>query len=292
MILKALAVFGLSNNQIFFNEWMNNTNIGSTSFFLSSFLTFLQDQRIVYLTYTVINVYNITSGKVDISITSRDQVYEQLSSGRLVSSGSSNGIKIWNESNGTSLGSMATSTAQTYLKQLRAENYLASADDGGYIYLWNLTNNSIAMTLRKHQYRITEIDEFDNGYLVSVSHDYNVKIWNFSTAACVSSLNPFYNQIFGVRIISNSTFVISGFIDKVYIIQVNNDFNMSIAQIITIPDGAFYVTDFEVSNSSILIMSYYDARVGYYDLNTRQYLQTFTMKAYVSRFILLGINKF
>ena len=58
---------------------------------------------------------------------------------------------------------------------------VASGDKGGLIKLLNVDNRSLIKTIFAHQGWITQLEFFDNKFLLSVGTDGNACLWNVNT---------------------------------------------------------------------------------------------------------------
>jgi WD40 repeat protein len=170
-------------------------------------------------------------GKVKIWDASKDawtliQTYSQHSSGAyglewldydtLASCGYSDGlIKIWSLSSGQTKTTIKTlKSVYVYsLKMLNNRIHLAAAVFGCTctIKLWNITSGKLIRTLTGHtSYIDWSLDLLNNGQtLVSGSLDQSIKLWNWSTGECLSTIQTnskvysliVLNAIDGMRII-------------------------------------------------------------------------------------------
>jgi WD40 repeat protein len=139
-----------------------------------------------------INIYNINDGNLVSSLKGhsdwvRDLV--QISADLLASSSKDRTVRIWNLTTNTCKFILTGHTQSVFgLKQITS-SILASGSSDKTILI-DITSGQLIRTLTGHTSSILwSVDSFNNGQtLVSGSEDQTIKLWNWSTGECLSTI--------------------------------------------------------------------------------------------------------
>jgi WD40 repeat protein len=190
--------------------------------------------------------------------------------GFLASTSWDNTISIWNTTSGKRVTSISLSTTHFFLKQTSISNNLASCDNTGHIYIWNLDS----LTLNNSFSGISQtgffMESLMNGHLLTASWDGFLQIWNFLQGVCVSILNPFYDVLAGVHLISNATFVTFGGSSYALLIEIDENLNFKLVDRIATPGK---INDMLLLTSDNLLLFAVDSQLVFYNLSSAKITQ-------------------
>jgi WD40 repeat protein len=154
-----------------------------------------------------INIYNINDGNLVSSLKGHTgSVYDlvQISADLLASSGGADyTVRIWNLTTNTCKFILTghTNSVVMGLKQITS-NILAS---GSYeqIKLWDIASGQLIRTLSGHTSLIHySLDLLNSQTLVSGSQDQTIKLWNWSTGECLSTIQTQGSCIYSLAVIN------------------------------------------------------------------------------------------
>jgi WD40 repeat protein len=137
-----------------------------------------------------INIYNINDGNLVSSLrghTANVNDLVQISADQLASSSYDKTVRIWNLSTNTCKFNLTGHNDGVWgLKQI-TPNILASGSHDRTIKLWDTTSGQLIRTLTGHTARIWySVDLLNSQTLVSGS--WEIKLWNWSTGECLSTI--------------------------------------------------------------------------------------------------------
>jgi hypothetical protein len=237
------------------------------------FMKFLKDARLATeWDVSRANVWNVTTGRLDLSLPVEGVNMEELSSGLLATTNSQGFIHFWNSTDASLVSFIKTPRQQNFLRQTCLANYLASIDYSGVFSMWNLTDNTLIWTAAVSSVPIT-IESMTNGNLVSVTNDGWIKIWNVLTAVCYNSFSPFNSAIYCATMTANNTLIVGGNWNDILVLQIdlNSQFNL-LAKFQT----AGAVRALKVTQENVLLAAA-DGDVSLYDLNTSTFVAFYTV---------------
>jgi WD40 repeat protein len=188
------ATTGQTKRTIQTNEWVFSLTMLNTKIHLAAGL----DRDI--------NIYNINDGNLVSSLNGHTgSVYDlvQISADLLASSGGADyTVRIWNLTTNTCKFILTGHTDGVYgLKQITS-SILAS---GSYeqIKLWDITTGQLIRNLRGHTSLIHySLDLLNSQTLVSGSQDQTIKLWNWSTGECLSTIKTTGSCIYSLAVIN------------------------------------------------------------------------------------------
>lgn len=256
----------------------NDTQVNVTINASASTVLFLSDQRLVYKSASDrLNVLNISTRINDMNLTNVHTVFEDLENGFIITTFPLNSIFYFDYINLVASSQSLTqlSSVPTALKKLASlPGHFVYGDAAGVLNVYQMNTNVKAWSRNRHIVNVTTFDDFSDRYLLSGSLDGNVIVTDLNNGNRMSSLNPFNNEIYALKIFSNGSFVVAGFKNQVYIVQVDQSLSMYIANTIDLPNDAGYVTDLKITRDLTLIMGYWSGSIGYYNLSSMQYIKT------------------
>jgi WD40 repeat protein len=273
--LKALVALGYSGNIVIWN-WVNQT-VMQTFGSAGNFIKFLKDGRMVSQSNVTnqINICNIATGLIDLTLKSSATALEQLENGLLASATSFN-ISFWAPKNGSLVHSIRASTSTSFLKQTSVSNLLASADTVGNIFIWNTTSYSLVKTLNLFSSQSTLLESLSGGHLLSASLNGYLQIWNILAGTCLNTFIPFYGSINTMKLISNNTIALANSFYNmyVYLYQIDNDFQFNLINLIS--TSPLVVNDVILTSQNILLIAMGTVgNVGFYSLNKSQMIGSY-----------------
>jgi hypothetical protein len=213
-----MVAIGINNNftvplyTLLIWDWQNQ-NIIETLPYGGQVIRFLSDGRLAtQWDVSRINVWNLTTGQFDLSLGYGATALEQLSNGYLASAGFRQVINIWNVTNGALVQSIPlVSSDHTFLKQTCIDNYFASTDTSGNVFIWDSTSYTLVHDFNIGQGNILYMESLPSSdcHLLTASQSGRLQIWNIQTRTCLGSFIPFYfNSITGLKVLSNETILV------------------------------------------------------------------------------------
>lgn len=262
---------GLLNNSILVWDYetftVKNVFLGNTGSVTMCSVKFLSDGRLAAQSPNqTIYVWNVTTGSVDLVLNGTVYWLEELWNGLLASTGSDKTIKIWNLTNGSLVNTMIPSprNPQNVLKQTNVNNYLASGDTLGFIFIWNTTNYSLVKILKEHTLKIAFFKSLSNGLLLSGAKDFLVKLWNITNGTCLTTYNPFGTRVYAAALGPNNTIAIVG--NSSYLVVTKLDSSNSIVEKARVNMYVPYVNNMPMINNNIILVAVQGGCILYLDL--------------------------
>jgi WD40 repeat protein len=154
-----------------------------------------------------INIYNINNGNLVSSLKGHTEYVNdlvQISDELLASASLDKTVRIWNLTNNTCKFTLTGHTSGVYgLKQI-TPSILASGSWDKTIKLWDITSGQLIRTLTGHTNWIWwSVDLLNNGQtLVSCSYYGEIKLWNWSTGECFSTVQTTGSNIYALAVIN------------------------------------------------------------------------------------------
>lgn len=288
----------LNNNNIILWDWYSKSILLNISAYtnLFTYVVFLSDGRLAGQGSTdSTKIWNTNTGVAEFTLNKDCTALEQLDNGYLVTTGTSNNLFVWNAINGTLVNTIVTSVASSFfsiMKQVNSNNLLAIGDSSGSIWIYDMNSYNLAGKLSNHTDLIASLEIMPSGHLISGSYDSKIVVWNVTTRSVISSLNPFNNYIYTIKMISNYTFAVCGITFNVYIININPlTFQMTLNK--TFSTGNSFAKDIKLANSDLLLVAFNNGSIGYYNISTSLMIATFTYGSatvYAKNFALLSIR--
>lgn len=254
----------------------NDTQVGDDINATDSTVLFLNDQRLVYKsTLDKLNVLNVSTRANDVNLNDNLTMYADLGGGLLAGASALNTLYFYNLKTPARYYSLLTISSPTVImRSTSMSSYFVYGDLIGGI---SVTRSDPVLGLwyrSVHSKKVTTLDDFEDGYLLSGSLDGTVKMSNLINGSLISSFSLFQNEIYSIKVFSNGSFAVAGFKKQVYLVQIDKNCSMNIATLIELPNDAIYPTDLRVSKDGILIMSFYSGSIGYYNLTSLLYIKT------------------
>ena len=129
--------------------------------------------------------------------------------GKFVASGSRDAnVMKWSANTGEviatlNMGTASGALAEVYSLLLLSNNNLAVGVFGGNILIYDSNNNNI-MTLIKHSIGASDMTLISSSLMASGSFDSTIKIWNYLTGSCISTLTGHSGKVNKLRLTTSS----------------------------------------------------------------------------------------
>lgn len=255
-----MAALGLISNKIEMWDWSSNASsykFGSNTG-LGSYIIFLKDGRLAgQSNVSTVNVWDVSSGNVDIILDSKAYAVEELYNGWLATGGADQTLKIWDiSSTGSLVNSIFLDSAIFFIKQLRITNYIATGHGNGSLLIHDVTNNfTLYKSLIGHTTAIRAIEELPNGNILTCSGDSTVKLWNITNSNFLSSINPFGYQIYCLKLISSDTILVGGLKSSLYVLKIIDTNKLVVNTSFPLLGSATISYSIQVTKTDLVIIS-------------------------------------
>jgi WD40 repeat protein len=240
--------------------------------------------------YDLLNVWNLFSGWLDLTLWKDAYCIEQLASGNLAVVGSDNAIQVFNQQEALVISMDASVNRQYCLKQTATAAKFASCDKSGQIFIWSTTSTTSLKTLNGHTNTTVGLAVLANGQVVSVSWDKTMKLWAITTQTSLASLNPLNSTLFCVQNVTNTSVVVGGASNQIAFVNVTSSNQFSVLNLVTLPCS--FVNAFRVTYTNTLLIAMDNSQLGYYDMNTNQLTQVVYLGTGFVALDSLGICRF
>jgi hypothetical protein len=259
----------MANQKLNIWNWLTKSTLFSFPFNYDGwgFIKFLSDGRLAceWDIWTT-NIWNVTTGQIDMSFYTQGKNIEQLDNGLLVTSDQTGDMLFWNLTNGRRESVVSRSVQQNFLKQTSIADYMASIDRNGLFYMWNVSNFSVVWSRQLTASPCT-IETLSDGSLVTVSSDGWLKVWNVLTGFCYNSFYPFNAGIYAATMAANDTLVVTGPTSMILILQINADSQYQFSPKTLYSIAPYTAQALRVTNESILLAAV-SGTILFYDLKT------------------------
>jgi hypothetical protein len=282
---KDQAALGMIDGRLLIWNWTNNSILFDLPWFYStpSNIKYLKNNLLAApASPSLINIWDITSGRVKFSVGGGVYDLELLSNGNLVNTGADKVIRIWSTANAVMTGRISVNASVYTLEQINATT-LAGGSSDGYIYAWNLDTLQMTMSWSAHTSAVTSLDLTpSSGLLVSASAtDMNIKAWNTaaSSITCTGQLT-FSWAINCVKIIDNSLIALGLASNYIQFVNVTQTGVLSLAYQVPLPDPSSQALDLSLTAEGYLVVALTDGLVAFLQVNTSNYLLELIPVAY------------
>ena len=116
--------------------------------------------------------------------------------------GSYGQIQIWYTETSTLILTISNSTNGKI--SAFQNDYIASGEFTGSIYIWNANNGSLVRTLYGHSSYIYSFSTLKNVFLASASYDLTIKIWNVNDGSLIRTIAGQNNGV--ILVLPNGSF--------------------------------------------------------------------------------------
>lgn len=262
----------MNSNKINMWNWVSD-ELNSTFTGQGMLAIYLKDGRLVESGPLLANIWNVTSGQVEFTFPTEGLAFEELSNGLLVTGATNMKLNFWNISTRSLVKTLNFSTSQTFLRQLKNGNYLASGDWVGTISIIDTSNYTTIITLTGHGERITGIEELPGGLIVTSSLDFTVKLWQLNSSNFLDSRDPLGDNIYSMQVISESSIVVGGYKNSLEFLTIDkilNKFTPNRSDFLS----STIVFDIKVTNTDLIMASLNDGSIRLYNKTTLDYIRS------------------
>jgi WD40 repeat protein len=182
---------------------------------LSTCLKFIANGQLVFQSSSSkINIRDVLNNLNVLTLSATVIALEQLATGLLASTGWENTLNIWSETSGALLHTFYLNAPHYFLKQTSNPSYLASCDNNGTIYVWQV---KYGYGSYKNFSGISQTGCYmespgskSSSQLLTASWDGYLQLWNYAQSTCLQVFNPFYDVLKGLHLITSTTFMTFG----------------------------------------------------------------------------------
>jgi WD40 repeat protein len=115
-----------------------------------------------------------------------------------------NTIQIWSIKKIQQIKLIYTGYNVFALKSLRNGSYLASAFQGGLLYIYDINTGGLITSLIGHSGNVNELELINDDLLASAGDDNTVRIWDLKTYTNKFILTGHTDKVFGLKLVSSN----------------------------------------------------------------------------------------
>jgi WD40 repeat protein len=209
-----------------------------------------------------VNIWNVTSGQLDLSLGIGAPALAQLSNGLLATTGDQLLLNIWDINKGTLVQTIPLINGfnHYFLKEMGI--FLVSCCEQGYLYLWNLNDFTLFARIQTESaYWCIKLIPLSSDLIMFASIDGTLQIFNTTNENSLSHYKPYYANSNAIEMLSVDTFAIcSDQYHYILLIQIDSDYKFSVYnRIVT----EYSVYQLKLLSEQVLLVSLYVDNFGY-----------------------------
>jgi WD40 repeat protein len=168
------------------------------------------------------------------------------------------------------------------------------------IYVWDVKNISILISLKSHTDSITSLvlieyaDINKNDILISGSKDQSIKIWNINTGEILQTLIGHSNSVTSLALASNNSYLISGSEDytiNLWELKYNNNIKIMAQLTKSLRGHSAPITILKISFKNELISASDDSIIKIWSIKTGECLRNLTNIKKIGSLLITNENK-